>query len=75
MFQPHATSLMEPFNHSDDEIPVYRGKYPAPKPPSSKESANTKQDGNSAPQPDVMENPPKDPTDEQMKDPGNCNFC
>ena len=71
IFRPHATSLMGPFNHADDEIPVYRGKYPVPKPPSSKETSNRKQDDTSVPQPEVMENPPKDPTDLQMKDPGN----
>ena len=65
---------MGPFNHSDDEILGYRGKYPAPKPLSSKETANRKEDGNSVPQSDVTENPPENPTDEQMKDPGNCNF-
>ena len=63
------------FHNSDDEIPGYRVKYPAPKPLSYKETANGKEDGKSAPQPDVTKNPPKDPTDEQMKDAGNCNFC
>ena len=63
------------FNNSDDEIPAYRGKYPAPKPLTSQKTGSSKEDGKSAPQPDVTHNPPKDPTDEQMKDAGNYNFC
>ena len=70
IYCPHVTSLMSHSTYADDEIPAYRGKHPAPTSVSSKETSRKKQDENSAAQTDVIDNPPKDPTEEQMKDPG-----
>ena len=67
--------LIACFNNSDDEIPAYRGKYPVLTPFTSHETASSKEDRKSVPQPDVTDNPPEDPTDKQMKDAGNYNFC